>query len=116
MFARKFFVEEGGANLPKVPACCECNGEKARLEHYLASVLPLVGHHKDADIARGMTESRLAQNEHLRRELAEGRETTMIRVWPGVTRPIITLPFDGETLLSFFRFVASLASLGHHAR
>ena len=99
--------------MPKVPACLECNAEKAQLEHYLASVLPLVGRHRDANAAFGMTESRLAQNQRLRRELEEGRETSLIRVAPTAARPMTTLPFDGERLLSFFRFVTK-GLLWHH--
>jgi hypothetical protein len=32
VIARTFFLENRRANLPKVPACEKCNGEKAKLE------------------------------------------------------------------------------------
>jgi hypothetical protein len=113
VFARQFFAEERRANLPKVPACLECNGEKSQLEHYLTAVLPNVGCHQDAKAARSMAASRLAANERLRRELEEGRQISMIRVAPGVASPSTTVPFDGDRLLSFFRFAAK-GLLWHH--
>jgi hypothetical protein len=113
VFARQFFAEERRDNLPKVPACQECNNEKSKLEHYLTSVLPCQGRHEDADVARRMAESRLAENKRLAREIEDGREETMMRVAPGATRPITTVPFDGDSLLSYFRFVAK-GLLWHH--
>ncbi|QUN41481.1 hypothetical protein KEH56_18815 (plasmid) [Burkholderia cenocepacia] len=39
VIAREFFLLAGRDNLPKVPACQECNTAKSRLEHYVLSVL-----------------------------------------------------------------------------
>jgi hypothetical protein len=113
VFARQFFAKERRGDLPKVPACLECNGEKSKLEHYLTAILPNVGCHQDAEIARDMAASRLTANKRLRRELEEGRQVSMIRVAPGVARPGTTVPFDGAGLLSYFRFVAK-GLLWHH--
>jgi HNH endonuclease len=46
--AKEFFLKEDRGNLPQVPACLECNGKKAKLEHYLLSVLPLGSRRPDA--------------------------------------------------------------------
>jgi hypothetical protein len=113
VFARQFFAEERRGNLPKVPARVECNAEKSQLEHYLTAVLPNVGCHQHAQVARTMAASRLAANERLRRELEEGRQVSMIRTAPGVASAYTTVPFDGDRLLSFFRFAAK-GLLWHH--
>lgn len=88
VFARHFFTEEQRANLPKVPACVECNGEKSRLEHHLTSVLPFGGIHADAHQALNAAGHRLTRNARLHRELAQGAGGG-------------TLPFRPEILTNF---------------
>lgn len=43
IFARSFFLEKSGNNLPKVASCKPCNSKKSELETYLTSVLPFGG-------------------------------------------------------------------------
>jgi hypothetical protein len=45
VFAPKFFVVTQRDDLPQVPACGQCNAEKANLEHHLTAVLLNGGHH-----------------------------------------------------------------------
>ena len=92
VFARNFFTEEQRGNLPKVPACVQCNHEKSTLEHYLASALPFGGRHADAQEALNRVGDRLAQNARLHQELAEGAQDGAI-------------PFRGEALTNFMAFV-----------
>ncbi len=70
-FAREFFLERHRANLPKVPACAVCNGEKSALEHYLTTILSFGGVHPNA-LENLITTAprRLAKNLKLRDTLA----------------------------------------------
>jgi hypothetical protein len=118
VFARAFFLEDRRANLPKVPACPQCNGGKARVEHYLATVLPFGGRHPDAiaNLQEQVSE-RLAQNARLHRELTDGRESVEIdddedgQQKTGTT----TIPLDGEQVLRYGDFVVR-GLLWHHWR
>ena len=74
VFARQFFLPRHRINLPKVPACDDCNGEKAELEHYLASLLPFGGRHSDAgENLETMVPKHLGKNIGLNRALAQGQ-------------------------------------------
>jgi hypothetical protein len=71
--ARNFFPERLRADLPQVPACQSCNNEKSKIEHYLATVLPVGSTHPVAEeIAHGTLSKRLDKNMRLRNELADG--------------------------------------------
>jgi hypothetical protein len=71
--ARNFFPERLRADLPQVPACQFCNNEKSKIEHYLATVLPVGSTHPVAEeIAHGTLSKRLDKNTRLRIELADG--------------------------------------------
>lgn len=59
-------------NLPKVPCCRECNRRKARTEHYIASVLPFGGRHGSARETLELAGPRIAKNDRLAKDLAEG--------------------------------------------
>src|SRR5260370_474966 len=76
IFARAFFLVPGRDNLPQAPACEQCNGDKAKLEYYLASVLPFGGRDQDAseNLSKAVPE-RLAKNLRLHRELESGMST-----------------------------------------
>jgi hypothetical protein len=105
VFARKLFPVEHRANLPQVPACGQCNQAKAQLEHYLLTLLPFGGRHPNSsDLLHATAPPRLARNLKLHQELAAGRG----RAWldeKGIVRPATTLPFDGDKLLTLFRYV-----------
>ncbi len=106
IFAREFFLQDQRSNLPKVPACERCNGDKSRLEHYLTAVLPFGGRHSDASAnLQNMVPKRLAENRRLHRELAQGFERTILPVPSGDIFPSVTIPFDGSILESLFTFI-----------
>jgi len=71
--ARTFFPNSMHEGIPKVPSCATCNNEKSKLEHYLATVLPIAGQHP---VAKGIeaetVDRRLEKNGALKRELNKG--------------------------------------------
>lgn len=106
IFARAFFPVEERGNLPRVPACRTCNGEKAALENYLVAVLPFGGEHQSshAVLTRDVSR-RLDGNQKLRKELAEGQSRIWVD-WGKLTLPSLALPFDPDRLTELFGFIA----------
>lgn len=98
VFARALVAESLRSEIPIVPACSDCNNSKAALEHYAASVVPFGGRHRNAK--ESLTEGvprRLARNQRLHRELAEGQS----RVWStesGIVIPSMAIPIDGARI------------------
>jgi hypothetical protein len=84
VFAREFFLVKHRDGLPQAPACNRCNGEKAKIEHYLTTVIPFGGLHRDASaILRTMVPKRLERNSKLRRHLERGFTGEKIPLEPG---------------------------------
>lgn len=114
IFAREFFMEDRRGNLPKVPACERCNQEKSQLEHYLTAVLPFGGRHEDASAnLRDMVPDRLAGNQRLHRELAQGRENILVEESPAQALPSLAIPFDGAILERLFAFIVKGLAFDH---
>lgn len=105
VLARQFFPEARRANLPKVPACTLCNGNKSKLEHYLATVLPFAGRHADAKLVLdSMVPRRLAKNQKLKFELS----ASMGQAWlkrGAMLQPANTLRLDANQLESLIRYI-----------
>jgi hypothetical protein len=99
VFAREFFLPEQKQNLPKVPACGNCNNHKSRLEHYLTAILPFGGRHGDAARNLEMVPRRLEKNRRLHQELAQRRGDIWIKDIDGIDRSSMTLPFDRKKFL-----------------
>src|SRR5262249_47802544 len=106
VFAREFFLKTQRANLPQVPTCDQCNGEKSKLEHYLTAVLPFGGRHAD-DLANlsQMVEPRLAKNKKLHRRLAQHSTRVWTRTESGLHAPSTALPFEAEHLVELFKYI-----------
>lgn len=106
VLARKFFLEHHRQNLPQVPACKRCNGEKARLEDYLMATAPFGGRHTDSMATLLKVERRLANNLRLKRELA----ASLKREWrvgaDGLWREMMTLKFEGDKLAELSTYIA----------
>ncbi len=106
VIARKFFPVEKRDNLPQVPACSLCNGDKAALEHYLISVLPFAAQHEDAlKILAETVPSRLEQNQKLRRELGLGFRHRYVWSDGGPWKIAASLSFQGEKLEQYLSMV-----------
>ncbi|MGK8206753.1 HNH endonuclease [Burkholderia cenocepacia] len=114
VIAREFFLLAGRDNLPKVPACEECNTAKSRLEHYVLSVLLMGSVHGDAlEALATQLAPRLAKNDALRRTLFIGQRDRMIRQPDGTWATGMSVPFDGEQLAILCCYIA-LGLAWHH--
>lgn len=113
VFARQFFLEEHRSGLPQVPSCLQCNNEKSKLEHYLATLLPFGGRHRHARrMLTQMVPRRLAKNQKLHATL----RTDMRRGWSnehGVFVRTSGVPVNPERLLSLIRFIVK-GLIWHH--
>jgi hypothetical protein len=117
IFARQFFPvskrNPNGQGLPQVPACSDCNGAKAKLEHYLTAVLPFSGEHADSLSCLEMVEPRLNQNSRLKRHLSSGSTSVVRKQTDGAAAIVTTLPVDGEKINHLFQYFAR-GLLWHH--
>lgn len=112
--AREFFLLDGRANLPKVPACRDCNHHKSQLEHYVLAVLPMGGVHADSPVAIvDQVEPRLAKNAALKRALFVGQRDHLIRTPDGRWWQGMSLPFEAERLAALACYMA-LGLAWHH--
>jgi hypothetical protein len=98
-------------NLPQVPACEGCNNAKAKLEHYLTTVLAFGGRHADAtDNLTTLVPRRLEKNHALHRSLEAG----LVQADAAAGSPM-TIPFEPEKLAALFEYVAK-GLARHHWR
>ena len=73
VFPRELFLKNNRDGIPKVPACINCNNDKSKLEHYLATVLPFGGRHSDAaETLLNQVTKRLHRNKPLHQNLIDG--------------------------------------------
>ena len=113
VFCREFFLHHQRDNLPKVPACTDCNQRKSVLEHYLTAVLPLGGRHRHArDQIMEMVPDRMVKNHALQRQLSAGAQQVYEKQ-QGVLLPTMTLPFNGERLQGWFVMIVR-GLIWHH--
>jgi len=102
VFAREFFLDHERADLPKVPACNQCNLKKSRLEHDLTTILPFGGKHEQAlRNLKVMVPKRLAKNAKALRVLREGRHIVTVG-----GKPHSAVPFESESLEQLFAMIA----------
>jgi len=113
VFAREIFLPHRRDNLPQVPACNKCNNEKSGLEHYLTTVLPFGGKHRDAlTNLEILTPHRLEKNRKLHRHLAIDKQKGWINE-NGLFVPRVIIPFDGLKLEKLFCFIVK-GLIWHH--
>jgi len=116
IFAREFFLEADRDNLPKVPACRDCNSAKSALEHYATSVLPFGGKHATAEEnLRSLVPARLNRNRKLSRDLIARQGRAWRQVENGLLVSHTTLPVEYQSLLDLHEFVG-MGLLWHHWR
>ena len=112
-FPENFFLPEKRSNLPKVPACKKCNGDKSELEHYLTAVCPLGACHADAALHLAeMVPPRLAKNRKLHYKLAQERDYLWV-YQNCLFRPTLKIPFDSTKLNQLFCLIIR-GLLWHH--
>ena len=106
VFARQFFLERDREDLPKAPACHDCNGKKSRLETYLAAVLPFAGRHAQAaeNLTTGVPR-RLGKNQKVSRELFGSMKPAWLREDGGIYQQTSVVDFDGDKLIDLLRYV-----------
>jgi hypothetical protein len=114
VLAREFVPVAYRSQIPQVPACRECNKNKADLEHYLTAVLLFGGRHADA-ATNLETEGprRFAKNQKLGRELAKGCARLWTREPSGLVVNALTVPIDGEKVEKLVGFIAQ-GLMWHH--
>src|SRR5665213_80393 len=113
VFAREFFLPERRNNLPKVPACLSCNGEKSVLEHRLTALLPFGAQHMDVIPDLTNIGKRVAKNAKLRRELAASISSERVETSPGVYARRLAIPFLFDDLHDLFAFIVK-GLIWHH--
>jgi hypothetical protein len=112
VIARGFFPEDKRGNLPKVPACSDCNNAKSTLEHTLTAIMPFGSRHADAGQAIAMTEPRLAKNRKLHDKLAKGLAYSMRSINGGPWQLEMTVPVDHRDIERLCEFIVK--GLAHH--
>ena len=103
--ARQFVLERHRGNMPKVPACDACNGEKAKLEHHLTAVLPIGARHPDAAEMLTAIPKRLEKNPALRQSIDH---TTIPRWMPSPSGLLIktsVVLVDADALIPWSEMV-----------
>jgi hypothetical protein len=114
VLARGFFPVDKRDNLPEVPACDGCNGEKARLEHSVTAVVPFGSTLAGAgQYLEDLVAPRLRKNQKLARHLDQGRQYGYMRTSGGVLPPTMTIPCDSETVVELFKFIARGLAFHH---
>lgn len=103
--ATKFFLREDRADIPIVPACAACNGEKSTLEHYAMSVLPFGSRHAEAlrYTEEHMTR-RLDKNAALRTRLS-AEPSGLWEDHRGILVPTMSVPIETEKIQRLFSYV-----------
>ena len=105
MLARSLVAEALRGEIPIVPACTACNGKKAELEHYAASIIPFGGRHAGASARlTGDVPKRLAKNQRLHRALASD-QTQVWSIEGGLMIPCLAIPIDGERIEQLVGYV-----------
>lgn len=106
VFAREFFLPNHRGNHPQVPACEPCNNSKSTLEHYLTTILPFGGRHRDSlETLTSLVPKRLAKNQKLRRNLASRSN----RVWSienGICQRATAVPLKAGNIERLFGLIA----------
>ena len=107
VLAREFCLKHKRDNLPQVPACDRCNGEKSSAEHYLTAVAPFGARHADSGLNLvTLTPPRLLKNRPLATYLGQGLQPRFESNDGLIWKRTATLPFDATKLLALYEFMA----------
>lgn len=113
ILAREFFLPADRDHLPQAPTCEFCNNEKSKLEHYLTTILPFAGRHKQSfENLTSLTPKRLNKNQALKRELQNGH-TQLNLIENGLDSRATALPIRQGTIEALFSYVVRGLSWHH---
>ena len=105
VFAKELFLETRRADLPQVPACEACNGQKSTLEHYVTAVLPFGGRHLDgAPNLESIVPKRLAKNMPLHASLRRGMKPHWARE-KGLLVPTMSIPLEWQKVEQWLTYL-----------
>lgn len=106
LFSRALFPVELRGNLPKVPACSPCQGEKSDLEHYVSTVLPFGSNHPSGSaMLKDHVARRLAKNAPLQRRIRDGAKEIWVSDKKGVSHKSLVVPFEWEKYRDLLRLI-----------
>lgn len=116
VIGRNFFPVHLRSNLPKVPACSNCNGRKADYERYAMAVFPFGSeHHAAQDMLETKVKRRIDKNPRLRRQLQQGLKDVSVVKPDGSTDTTFCIPFNHEQTFNLFDMIIR-GLLWHHCR
>jgi hypothetical protein len=116
VIGRNFFPVHLRSNLPKVPACSDCNGRKSNYERYAMAVFPFGSeHHAAQDILRTKVKLRLEKDQRLLRQLQQSQKDVTVVNPDGSTDTTIAIRLDDEQTLNLFGMIIR-GLLWHHCR
>ena len=103
-------------NLPKVPACTDCNNRKSKYERYAMAVFPF-GAMDDAgkEMLETKVKDRLRKDQRLWRQLRDGRGGTVVVNPDGTADTTFRIPFDDEQASNLFGMIIR-GLVWHHCR
>ena len=104
LFARSLLAVAARNGAPKLPCCELCNRDKAKLEHYLASTLPLASREHDAVKRANLAASRAIKNLPLARSMISGA-VTIIDPIEGGRQETLAFPFEPEIVLAYAKLL-----------
>lgn len=114
VIGRNFFPVYLRSNLPKVPACSDCNGRKSNYEHYAMAVFPFGSeHHAAQDILRTKGKLRLEKDHRLLRQLQQSQKNVTIANPDDSTDTTIAIRLDDKQTLNLFDMIIR-GLLWHH--
>jgi len=116
VIGKKFFPQPLRGNLPKVPACKECNNKKGDLERYAMAVFPFGSSHPAGEeMLRTKVEARLKKDQRLHRQLRQGQRDVPVVNPNGTTETRFAIPLDDEKALTLFAMIIK-GLLWHHCQ
>lgn len=116
VIGRNFFPVHLRSNLPKVPACGDCNGQKANYERYAMAVFPFGSeHHAAQDMLKTKVKLRLEKDQRLFRQLQQSQKDVTVINRNGSISKTFSIPFDDEKTIALYEMIIK-GLLWHHCR
>ena len=113
VIARKVFFERDRMDLPKVPACMACNGEKSRLENYFLAMVLAASNHADSDAyRRDFVMPRLRKNRKFQHAINTAKPTVIQR--DGRFQQVYAIHIEADKTTRLMEMI-SLGLYHHHA-